>query len=161
MNPKLTLTSHFTYFLLYKYTICSIVRPVCIIHLSLIMYLFCIQLYYVSFHTVYKMFVYYIAIYYGCVMSTYLPDSMTLMNLFHIYIISYFIFHYALKNTTLPNYCRHNDPRFRNSIKLNLLKFKCFNNLLHPPICPSSCFREQIYGRVHISILVFLPVLFT
>ena len=182
MNPKLTLTSHFTYILfallciysstirfdklhvykqlctcLYKYTICSIVRPVCIIHLSRIMYLFCIQLYYVSFHTVYKMFVYYIAIHYGCVMSTYLPDSMTLMNLFHIYIIFYFIFHYALKNATLPNYCRHNDPRFinRNSIKLNLLKFKCFNDLLHPPICPSCCFREQIYGRDHISILVF------
>ena len=119
----------------------------------------CIQLYYyyVSFHTVYKMFVYYIAIHYGCVMSTYLPDSMTLINLFHIYIIFYFIFHYALKNATLPNYCRHNDPRFinRNSIKLNLLKFKCFNDLLHPPICPSCCFREQIYGRVHISILVF------
>ena len=173
MNPKLTLTSHFTYFLfallciysstirfdklhvykqlctclftcLYKYTICSIVRPVCIIHLSRIMHLFCIQLYYVSFHTVYKMFVYYIAIYYGCVMSTYLPDSMTLINIFHIYIIFYFIFHYALKNATLPNYCRHNDPHFinRNSIKLNLLKFKCFNDLLHPPICPSCCFRE-------------------
>ena len=186
MNPKITLTSHFTYILfallciysstirfdklhvykqlcmclftcLYKYTICSIVRPVCIIHLSRIMYLFCIQLYYVSFHTVYKMFVYYIAIYYGCVMSTYLPDSMTLINLFHTYIIFYFFFHYALKNATLPNYCRHNDPRFinRNSIKLNLLKFKCFNDLLHLPICPSCCFREQIYGRVHISILVF------
>ena len=121
MNPKLTLTSQFTYFLfallciysstirfdtlhvykqlctclftcLYKYTICSIVRLVCIIHLSRIMYLFCIQLYYVSFHTVYKMCVYYIVIYYGCVMSTYQPDSMALINLFHIYIIFYLIF---------------------------------------------------------------------
>ena len=159
MNPKLTLTFHFIYFLfallciysftveyipsirfdklhvyrqlytciftclLDKHTICFIVCPVCIIHLSLIMYLFCIQLYYVSFHTVYKMFVYYISIYYECVMSTCLPDSRTLINIFHLHIIFYFIFYSALKNATqtLSNYCRHNDPRFINrySNKLN------------------------------------------
>ena len=165
MNPKLTLTSHFIYFLfsflciysftvenipsirfdklyvykqlyscLDKYTICFIVRPVCTIHLSLIMYLFCIQLYYVSFHTVYTMFVYYISIYYGCVMSIYQPDSRTLINLFLLYIIFYFIFHSAPKNATqtIPNYCRYNDPRFinRNSNKLNLLKIKCYHDLL-------------------------------
>ena len=85
-----------------KYTIYFIVRPVCIIHVSLIMYLLCIHLYYVSLRTVYKMFVYYISQYYGCVMSTYLSDSRTLINLFHLYIIFYFIFHSALKMRHKP-----------------------------------------------------------
>ena len=85
-----------------KYNICFIVRHVCIIHLSVIMYLFCIHLCYVSLRTVYKMFVYYISQYYGCVMSTYLSDSRTLINLFHQYIIFYFILHSALKMRHKP-----------------------------------------------------------
>ena len=76
-----------------KCTVCFVVRPFCIIHSSVIMYLLCIHLYYVSFRTVYKLFVYYISQYYGRVMSTYISDSRTLNNLFHLYIIFYFIWH--------------------------------------------------------------------
>ena len=143
-----------------KYTICFIVRPVCIIHLSLIMYLLCIHLYYVSLHTVYKMFVYYISQYYGRVMHTYLSDSRTIINIFHLYIIFYFIIHSALKNATqtLPNCRRHNDTHFRNSNHSNLFKIKCYHDLLQwyiPPRFPSCCFCVQIDNRVDIYILVF------
>ena len=139
-----------------KYTICYIIRPVCITHLSFIMYLLCRHL-----RTVYKMFVHYISQYYGCVMSTYLSDSMTLIKLLHLYIILDFIFQSALKNATqtLPIFRRHNDTRFRNSNHSNLFKIKCYHDLLQwyiPPRFPSCCFFcGKIDGRVVISILVF------
>ena len=44
-----------------KCTVCFVVRPVCMVHLSFMLYLLCIHLYYVSFRTVYKRFVYYIS----------------------------------------------------------------------------------------------------
>ena len=143
-----------------KCTVCFVVRPVCMVHLSVMLYLLCIHLYYVSFRTVDKMFVYYISQYYGRVMSTYLSDARTLINLFHLYIIFYFIFHSALKNATqsLPNCRRHNDTRFRNSNHSNILKIKCYHDLLQwyiPPRFPSCSFCGQIDNRVVISILVF------
>ena len=143
-----------------KCTVCFVVRPVCMVHLSFMLYLLCRHLYYVSFRTVYKLFVYYISQYYGRVMSTYLSDSRTLINLFHLYIIFYFIFHSALINATqtLPNCRRHNDTRFRNSNHSNKLKIKCYYDLLQwyiPPRFPSCCFCGQIDNRVVISILVF------
>ena len=143
-----------------KYTICFSVRPVCIIHLSLIMYLLCIYLYYVSLRTVYKMFVYNISQYYGCVMSTYLSDSRTLINLFHLYIIFYFIFHSALKivTQTLPNCRYHNDTLFRNSNHSNLFKIKCYHDLFQWFITlgfPHVVFCGQIDSRIDISISVF------
>ena len=143
-----------------KCTVCFVVRPVCMVHLSFMLYLLCRHLHYVSFRTVHKLFVYYISQYYGRVMSTYLSDSRTLINLFHLYIIFYFIFHSALKNATqtLPNCRRHNDTRFRNSNHSNILKIKCYHDLRQWYIShrfPSCCFCVQIDNRVVISILVF------
>ena len=93
-------------------------------------------------------------------MSTYLSDSRTLINLCHLYIIFYFIFHSALKNATqtLPNCRLHNDTRFINSIHSNMLKIKCYHDLLQWYIhhrFPACCFCGQIDNRVVISILDF------
>ena len=132
-----------------KCTVCFVVRPVCMVHLSFMLYLLCIHLYYVSFRTVYKRFVYYISQYYGRVMSTYLSDSRTLINLFHLHIIFYFIFHSSLKNATqtLTNCCRHNYTRFRNSNHSNILKIKCYHDLLQwyiPPRFPLVVFVGKL-----------------
>ena len=144
-----------------KYTICFIVRPVCIIHLSLIMYLLCIHLYYVSLCTVYKMFVYYIFQYYGCVMSTYLSDSRTLINLFHLYIILYFIFHSALKNATqtLPKNAVAIMTPVSETVTTQIYLKSSVNTIYcsgtSPPKFSSCCFCGQIDSHIDISILVF------
>ena len=138
-----------------KCTVCFVVRPVCMVHLSFMLYLLCIHLYYVSLRTVYVCLLHFRILR----MCTYLSDSRTLINLFHLYIIFYFMFHSALKNATqtLPNCRRHNDTRFRNSNHSNLSNIKCYHDLLQwyiPPRFPSCCFCGQIDSRVVISIFV-------
>ena len=135
----------YVYIHLFRQLYCMLCCPVCMVHLLFMLYLLCRHLYYVSFRTVYKLFVYYISQYYGRVMSTYLSDSRTLIDLFHLYIIFHFIFHSALKNATqtLPNCRRHNDTRFRNSNHSNILKIKWYHDLRQwyiPPRFPSCCF---------------------
>ena len=105
-----------------KYNLCLIVisclHSTCLIHLCIIMYLCCIQLYYVSLHTVSTMIKSCNCLYYYDFVKCTLIQSCPLFPFF------YLIVNVVLKNViqTLSKYCHKNESRFINKNNKHLCR---------------------------------------